>query len=772
MKAVKTFSKNVSCRGQVRNHRFIQRCDRLRGLHVCLLGLLATAGLALAAPAALAGVANQPAFVEPNTDPVPEGTRVDVIADTLTYDDKTQIATATGTVQLTYGPYVLTATRVVYDMKAKTFSANGSIVLKEQNGNVFEADSATLKDTFAAGFAEHVTALLTNNVTITARYARRNENGITIYENASYTACKTCVSANGTPVWQIVAREAKHDSEEKTIYYKDARLQFGKVPVFYTPYFAYPDPSVTRRSGFLIPSVNWGEFGFGLTTPYFWAINRSTDLTFSPMWTTKRGPLADLEFRQRLNAGIYTMQGWGIYELSKSKNNPHETPWRGAARTTGDFRINDKWTWGWDGTIVSDKQFMSDYNIDPRNMIADYVQATGIDDRNYTKAQIIGWQSLVNGEDQDDMPVATPFISGDYVLDREVLGGELSYGFNLYSLERNDAIFNPNKALDLGTQQSHMTAYADWQRQMINPSGLIMTPFAQVRGDGFYSQNVPTATQDDEADFSVLPTAGLDARMPFITSIGSYESVLTPVAQVIASTNEPNQRDNGNEDAITLNFDTSNLFLSDRFTGYDRWEGGLRANAGLNYTVLAPTGGFVRASIGESFHIAGENSYIAGSGLDGTSSDMVGAIALQFTPNITLGYQARWEEDFSRINVQEAALGLNFGKFSGSLAYADISAAANYGRPDNEEQIWGDARYLLSDTWSIFGTARYDVLRNRMMSESLGVTFDCDCMRANLTYSMSHTDEFGVSNDGTQKRVDLSVELRTIGVLAGGYTFP
>ena len=271
-----------------------------------------------------------------------------------------------------------------------------------------------------------MTALLTNNVTITAQYARRYENGITIYEHASYTACKTCVTADGTPVWQIVAREAKHDKKEHTIYYRDAHLQFGNVPVFYTPYFAYPDPSVTRRTGFLIPSVNWGQFGFGVTTPYFWAINRSTDMTFSPMWTTKRGPLADLEFRQRLNSGIYTMQGWGIYELSKADNNPHETPWRGAARTTGDFRINDKWTWGWDGTIVSDKQFLSDYSIDPRNMIADYVQTTGLDDRNYTKAQVIGWQSLVNGEDQDDMPIATPFITGDYVLDQEVLGGEFS----------------------------------------------------------------------------------------------------------------------------------------------------------------------------------------------------------------------------------------------------------------------------------------------------------------------------------------------------------
>ena len=138
--------------------------------------------------------------------------------------------------------------------------------------------------------------------------------------------------ADGTPVWQIVAREAKHDSKEHTIYYKDAQLKFGPVPVFYTPYFEYPDPTVTRRTGFLLPSVHWGQYGFGLTTPYFWAINRSMDLTFAPMWTTKRGPLADLEFRQALAAGTYSVAGWGLLRILQGRQQSlrHAVARRGA----------------------------------------------------------------------------------------------------------------------------------------------------------------------------------------------------------------------------------------------------------------------------------------------------------------------------------------------------------------------------------------------------------------------------------------------------------
>lgn len=755
-------------RGFVQLKRADERAAPASGRLLRLLVTLVLAGMLPGVAVALAGIDNQPALVEPSVTPPPKGTRVDVLADRLTYDAKSRVAVATGTVQITYGPYVLSASRVTYDMATGTFKANGSIVLKEPNGNVFEAASAELDDAFREGFANYVKALITNNVTITAQYARRYEDGITIYERASYTACKTCVSADGTPVWQIAAREAKHDEKENTIYYRDAVLKFGKLPVFWTPYFAYPDPSVKRRSGFLLPSYKSGDFGFGIATPYFWAMQPNMDMTLTPLWTTERGPAADVEFRHRLASGIYSVHGYGTYDPDVTQFHSDANTERGAVRTRGDFRINEDWTWGWDGTAVSDDYFLSDYGYDSRNMLANYVQATGLSDRNYTKAQIIGWQSLVEGEEQGDMPVATPFVVGDYVLGRPVMGGELAFGFNAYALQRRDVIDNPSEGVELGTQQTHVTGYADWKRQIVSPVGALITPFAQVRADAFYAEDVPDAASSKDSEFHVTPTGGVDVRMPFVASHGRLQSVLTPVVQLIGTPSEPDLDGTGNEDAITLNFDTTNLFLSDRYTGYDRWEGGLRSNAGLIYTLMAENGGFLRASFGESFHIAGENSFLAGSGLDGTASDLVAGVALQVIPRVTLGYQARMEEDLSQINVQEGTVGLNLGQFSGSVSYADIGPAANYGRPGSEEQVWVNGRYNINSAWSVFGGVQYDLKNQKRMNESLGVTFDCDCMKAELVYAMSQTDEFGPSSN-TQYRVSLSVELRTIGAIAFDY---
>lgn len=727
------------------------------------VALLAAAGLALF-PADRASAATrtaEPEFVAPDISDVPKGTRVDVIADRMTYDGRTEIATATGTVRLTYGPYVLTATRVAYDMKKGLFTANGSIQLREPNGNVLEADFAELKDTFKEGFANHVRALLTNDVTITARYARRFENGITIYEDATYTACKACVDEGGTPLWQIVSRETKHDLKERTLYYRSARLEIGGVPVVWTPYFSYPDPTVKRRTGFLLPSFHGGgAYGVGVTTPYFYEVAPNKDFTISPMWNTRQGVLGDLEWRHRLTSGSYKVRAYGIHELDPDPQRKNE-PWRGAAETHGRFDLSSTWNWGWDGTLASDREFLSDYDISSDSILKSSVHTTRLSGRSYANAQAIHFQTQEQGESQDLMPVLLPFVTANYIFDRPVLGGELGIDMNAYSLRRID----PDTRFTLGTEQTHAVTRLKWRREMTGAAGVLFTPFGEVRSDLYISEDVPGAG-GQEAETHFLPSAGFDLRWPLLADHGVAQGVMTPVLQIIASPSERSTVNRGNEDAITLNFDSTSLFLSDRFTGFDRYEGGVRANAGLTYTLLGENGGFLRASIGESFHIAGDNSFVAGSGLEGTSSDLVGAIALQLNESVTLGYQARMEEDLSRINVQEASLGLTFDRISGSLSYADIAAAANYGRPTAEEQLWGAANVMLSDAWSLFGSFRFDIEDNHFMERTIGLAFTCDCMNAQLAYSQNRDDKGDIEH-----KVNLSVELRTIGEVDGGFGF-
>ena len=84
------------------------------------------------------------------------------------------------------------------------------------------------------------------------------------------------------PPWSIQASNMLHDSKKKTIYYDNAVIKVYNIPIFYFPKLSHPDPSVDRRSGFLTPSFSdTKNLGSGLSIPYFWAINKDKDLTFT-----------------------------------------------------------------------------------------------------------------------------------------------------------------------------------------------------------------------------------------------------------------------------------------------------------------------------------------------------------------------------------------------------------------------------------------------------------------------------------------------------------
>src|SRR5690606_7579890 len=90
-----------------------------------------------------------------------------------------------------------------------------------------------------------------------------------------------------------------------------------------------------------------------------------------------------------------------------------------------------------------------------------------------------------------------------------------------------------------------------------------------------------------------------------------------------------------NEDAQSLVFDDTNLFAIDKYSGYDRVEGGTRANLGVQYTANIHRYGMVNMLFGQSYHLAGKNSY-AYSGVTDMTGDQTG-----------LGLQSGLQDDVS-----------------------------------------------------------------------------------------------------------------------------
>ncbi len=716
-------------------------------------------------------------FTEPVTSMPPKGTAVNVDAAVITYDKASQIATATGTVVMHYGPYTLTATHASYNMKTGEFKANGSVEVREPNGNILQAQDLAMREAFKNGFADHVRALLNNDVVITADYARRDDGNTTVYTKFVYTACKDCRTPSGHPVWELDGDTAYHDTKAKNIYYVNPKLKFDNVTVGGLPYLEMPDPTVKRRSGFLVPEFHYSKvMGAGLSTPYFWAINPSSDLTFRPIWSTRQLAVADIEWRHATETGMYNIRGYGVHQFNPSTP-PDDENWRGAIDTHGQFHPAPGWTTGWDGTYASDNMFLSSYTLDSRRLAQNDLYATNISDQTYVSAQLLNWQSLDTSVNQADLPYAMPFVTGEHISRNSFLGGDLKYEWNAYSLVRpeDSTPFStaPVSGVDVahGTSQTRATSQVTWQKEYITSGGIVASPFATLRGDMYMANNLPDpstgVTQNVPLTGDVLPAAGVDVRMPLVAHYGMGQSVLTPVAQVIAAANEPDPTNLGNEDSIALNFDHTNLFLADKFTGFDRYDGGTKANVGLTYAFYANNGNYIRASTGESIHLAGTNSYVAGSGLNGPVSDLVSAIEVQPWNRLSLSYELRTAEDLSSIHQQEIMASLDFDSISTDIGYLSIPAAPAYGRTAAENWVGGNVRYKFDDGWSVYGGLTYDLVSNQIAKHSVGVEFDCQCMNFRLDYTGSVDTVTNIVNN----TVSLSLALRTLGKTSGSYQF-
>ncbi len=144
------------------------------------------------------------------------------------------------------------------------------------------------------------------------------------------------------PLWCISAARVVHDQSQATITYQDATFEVFGVPILYLPYFQHPDPSVKRRSGFLIPEYGVSNnLGHTVEVPYYFAIAPNMDFLFHPLYSTKQGVLWQGDFRHRLANGQYTIKFAAIDQGDTDANVSQDlqNTWRGSIETKGLFKL-------------------------------------------------------------------------------------------------------------------------------------------------------------------------------------------------------------------------------------------------------------------------------------------------------------------------------------------------------------------------------------------------------------------------------------------------
>ena len=745
-----------------------------------------------------------------------------VQATEIQYDYANKRVSAVGSVQMYFGGSTLEADKVTYDETAKRLHAEGNVRLTEADGRVTLGEIMNLSDDFRDGFVDSLRLDSPDATRMAASRADRSSGNFTVFHSGVYTACEACKDdPKKPPLWQIKAARMIHDEGEKMIYFENAQLEFFGKPVAYMPYFSAPDPTVKRKTGYLIPMASYStKYGAGMDIPYYWALAPDYDLTFSPRVMSKQGVLLRGEWRQRLVNGAYSIRASGLYQLDKDyflRQGGPATPgyrdWRGALETSGQFALNEKWLWGWDGILPSDSTYFQDYalstyqrGVDPlRTGLTEGISQlyiTGKGDRSFFDARSIYYYGFSEADTQKQIPVIHPVVDYNYTFGNPVFGGELGYRVNLTSLSRSNASFDPISATAFANgscapasadptvkvpancllrgipgSYTRFSAETTWKRSVTDPIGQIWTPFASLRADAAaISIRSDTGVSNyiapgDSTEFRGMPTAGLEYRYPFINVQSWGTQTIEPIAQIIVRPNEQRIGRLPNEDSQSLIFDDANLFKIDKFSGWDRQEGGGRANVGVQYTTQFNRGGFVNVMFGQSYQLFGLNSFAQGditntglgSGLDTSRSDYVARASWQPDRVYTFTTRYRFDEESMALRRFEVEGRANFDRWNLMVMYGRYDAQPQLGFLTMREGILGQTQVKLNANWVVTGALRYDLDARKIDQTQIGLGYIDDCLILALNYITSYTYSGNPTKD---QRIMLQLSLRTLGTTA------
>ncbi|WP_163460188.1 LPS-assembly protein LptD, partial [Escherichia coli] len=89
--------------------------------------------------------------------------------------------------------------------------------------------------------------------------------------NGVYTACEPCEDKpDKAPIWRVKARKIIWNGQKKTVRFENSNFEFFGFPLAFLPAFEIADPTVKRKTGFLMPGIYINsKLGTGISIPYY-----------------------------------------------------------------------------------------------------------------------------------------------------------------------------------------------------------------------------------------------------------------------------------------------------------------------------------------------------------------------------------------------------------------------------------------------------------------------------------------------------------------------
>lgn len=658
---------------------------------------------------------------------------VDFEADRISYDQHTQVMTASGNVILKQNGILFKTDEITYNQEKDLIRIPGEAKMTLPDGN-----SSVVRDIQMKAHGEEVetgkgqmdmsdgTHLWAN------RIVRKNKGTENELKDAFYTPCDMCEGQS--PLWQLHASSVEQDDESHLMRFWNTRIEVKDVPVFYFPYFQMPDYTVKRKTGFLTPTFGSDSaLKTHIKTPYFINISPNQNLTITPAVSYTRNPMAMVDYQ-----ALFTQ---GKVNLKSSYTVDDEHQKQGHISSDFEYDPNSSWrlTGGYNRSLTD--TYFRRYSVleedTTQSFLTSHLTAEYYGNRLQGSATLYHFQSLQDGVSSEEIPIVLPVFNVHYTtLPFTNAGGVLFSDINGAFINDRTQFKSNRISLTQGIRLPYHTSF-----------GLATELSGTVRLDGY---SVDTGRdgigfgrkEDSYFTGRIFPQAVLKVSYPLIRKGLEYTQVLEPIVMLVAGPNGANSEKIPNVDSTVFDFDDANLFSSNRYVGYDKVESGTRINYGVQWT-LYQTGKnrSIQALFGQSARLTNETELDDAMGYKNHLSSYVGRLRLNFE-YLTLAYRFRLAENNFEAQKNDISLEIGSAPLRVGIDYLFQEAFQMkniYYSPKKEISIYVHSR--LSKNWSAEGRYRYNLLKpNRGALETYGVLrYDNECTAVELVGSKSYT---------------------------------
>ena len=706
----------------------------------------------------------------------------EIFADKITYNKKEANIKSEGkSIYADNRGNKLFADNFHYDINLKTIDAKNNVKYIDKDGNLLNFSSLKYYEELEKGIGQDLRAKLTDKSTMEGAEAEfDNKLGtVTLLKKNSYTPCENKENSTKTipeicPDWSIDTTKTTHDKNEKMVYHRNAVLKIKNIPVFYTPYFSHPDPSVKRKSGFLPPSVkNFTDLGQTIKTPYFWAINDNRDLTFTPIYYFDENSIFLTEYRQQNEKSKFYIDSsytQGYKNINKKDNSGNEIKRTDGARnhlffnflgsyedllfSQNDLEVNIQ--------RISQKNYLNVNQINTEHVKQDMTSLNNnIIFNSYGGSQRIKIESNI----YENLNIEEKNLKYQYTFP------SIEYGNYFNKFDQLVNISSSFAAKNLGTNSNQ----AYFTNQINSESEIKLLDFlpgvanvfkTSTKNINVQNQNISDSKENFNSDTYL--TLGVENSLPLMKINKNTEETLTPKIFTKFTTGSMT-----NANSLDKMLTYQDIYSMNRMSSITNPETGGDIGYGIDYNIRKKNnlsevymdGTF---SIGQVIKKKKLKEMPENSSLANTSSDFVG--------NVSFFYDGKIEEKISQTAYLKKGLNINYGytvsndlnkilKNDIDISYADTKntwSSKYYETHDISNEQYIDIKYdrKIYDDFTFATGVRKNIQDSFTENNFIGIAYETDCIKIslNLAKTFYQDEDLKPSNNFT-----LSLVLKPFG---------